>query len=435
MAEQNKPKKTRHNTYAPFLTRRFDLALQIACGLHFEHERKGTGTPYIAHLMSVCALVLEAGGDEDQAIASLLHSAVENHGGLSTLNTIRELFGTRVADALEFRSDSTASDPAKKVDWRGRKEKYLEHLRNANGDALLVATADKLHDARAMLSDARKMGEKSWSRFKGPKEDQLWLYGEIVETLESRIAAKTLVLVNELSRVVAELRVATGRSERVGTFNQEIKSYSPFLTRRFHLALQVASELHLEQARKDTEIPYIAHLMAVCALVLEAGGDEDQAIAALLHDAVEDQGGIPTLDTIRRLFGNRVATAVESCSDSTASNPEKKLPWRDRKQKYLKHLRHGDKDALIVAVADKLHNARAILSDYRQLGESLWSRFNAPKKDQLWFYDALVKPLRTKTAPSALVTELKRVVSELSLECRKTGSAQRKSPKRLEARL
>jgi (p)ppGpp synthase/HD superfamily hydrolase len=151
--------------------------------------------------------------------------------------------------------------------------------------------------------------------------------------------------------------------------------YSPFLTRRFDLAFQVASGLHSEQERKGTGIPYIAHLMAVCALVLEAGGDEDQAIVALLHDAVEDQGGLPTLDTIRRLFGNRVAAAVESCSDSTVSNPEKKLPWRDRKESYLEHLRHAGKDALIVAVADKLHNASAILSDYRRIGDELWSRF------------------------------------------------------------
>jgi len=190
--------------YVPFLTRRFYLALQFASELHYQEHRKGTAIPYVAHLMRVCALVLEAGGDEDQAISALLHDAVEDHGGLSTLSTIRELFGTRVADALEFRSDSTASDPAQKEDWRGRRKKYLEHLRNANGDALLVAAADKLHNARAMLSDAREMGDKSWSRFKAPKEDQLWLYEAIIETLRHRAVPKTLV--NELSRVVAELK-------------------------------------------------------------------------------------------------------------------------------------------------------------------------------------------------------------------------------------
>ncbi len=153
--------------------------------------------------------------------------------------------------------------------------------------------------------------------------------------------------------------------------------------------------------------------MAVCSLVLEAGGDEDQTIAALLHDAVEDQGGLPTLDTIRHMFGDRVANTVESCSDSTVSDSTQKLPWRERKDKYLEHLRTANGDALLVSAADKLHNARAILADYRELGECLWSRFNAPKEDQLWFYGALVETLRQTAAPKALVDELNRVVEEL----------------------
>jgi len=186
------------------------------------------------------------------------------------------------------------------------------------------------------------------------------------------------------------------------------------LTWRFDTALQFASGLHHDQARKGGHIPYIAHLMSVCALVLEAGGDEDQAIAALLHDAAEDRGGRSTLDTIRQMFGDRVADAVESCSDSMATNPDKKLPWRSRKDKYLEHLRSANADALIVSFADKLHNARAILADYRELGEGLWPRFNAPKEDQLWFYGAIVKTLRQTAAPQALVDELSLVVEELN---------------------
>lgn len=153
--------------------------------------------------------------------------------------------------------------------------------------------------------------------------------------------------------------------------------------------------------------------MGVCSLVLEAGGNEDQAIAALLHDAVEDQGGLPTLATIRHMFGDRVANTVESCSDSTASDPSEKLLWRERKDKYLEHLRSADGDALLVSAADKLHNARAALSDYRELGEKLWPRFNAPKEDQLWYYGALVDVLERTAAPKRLVTELRRVVHEL----------------------
>src|ERR1039458_9293371 len=109
-----------------------------------------------------------------------------------------------------------------------------------------------------------------------------------------------------------------------------MKPYSPFLTWRFDTAFQFASGLHHQQPRKGVSIPYIAHLMSVCALVLEAGGNEDQAIAALLHDAVEDQGGRPTLDTIRHMFGDRVANTVESCSDSMAIKASEKSPWRER---------------------------------------------------------------------------------------------------------
>jgi len=153
--------------------------------------------------------------------------------------------------------------------------------------------------------------------------------------------------------------------------------------------------------------------MSVCGLVIEAGGDEDQAIAALLHDAVEDQGGLPTLATIRHMFGDRVANTVESCSDSTTSNPSEKLPWRARKDKYLEHLRSANGDALMVSAADKLHNARAILADYRELGEELWKIFNASKAEQLWYYSALVDVLQETMAPKRLVTELRRVVDEL----------------------
>ncbi len=204
-----------------------------------------------------------------------------------------------------------------------------------------------------------------------------------------------------------------------------METYVPFLTWRFDVALQFASGLHHQQRRKKTKIPYIAHLMAVCALVLEAGGDEDQAIAALLHDAVEDQGGLPTLDTIQHLFGERVADAVEACSDSTVSDAGKKFPWRERKEKYLAHLQSTkNTDALVVAIADRIHNARAMLSDYRDSGEKLWGRFNAPKEDQLWFCDELVETFRQSAAPKALVGELERIVNELKGECEaRVGSA------------
>jgi len=185
------------------------------------------------------------------------------------------------------------------------------------------------------------------------------------------------------------------------------------LSWRFDLALQLALGLHRKQVRKGTAIPYIVHLMAVCSLVLEAGGDEDQAIAALLHDAVEDQGGLATLETIRHLFGDRVATAVESCSDSVVSDPASKPPWRERKEKYLAHLQHATEDAGLVAAADKLHNVRAVVKDFRELGDRVWSRFNAAKQDELWYYTALAETLPPTRISQPLLEELTRVVEEL----------------------
>jgi (p)ppGpp synthase/HD superfamily hydrolase len=113
------------------------------------------------------------------------------------------------------------------------------------------------------------------------------------------------------------------------------------------------------------------------------------------------------------MFGDRVANTVESCSDSTASNRNEKLPWVQRKKQYLEHLRSANDDTLLVSVADKLHNARAVLSDYRELGGQLWPRFNASKEDQLWYYGALVDVLEGTAAPKRLVKELRRVIEEL----------------------
>ena len=184
---------------------------------------------------------------------------------------------------------------------------------------------------------------------------------------------------------------------------------SSVLGPRFREALGYAAELHATQVRKGTHIPYVAHLLSVAALVLEDGGDEDEAIAGLLHDAVEDQGGQPTLERIRSRFGQRVADIVEACSD-TDTWP--KPPWRERKERYIDHLRCADASVLRVSLADKLHNARAIVLDYRALGERLWSRFNAPREDILWYYQALVGVFRERSA-SPLIDELERTLGQL----------------------
>ena len=184
---------------------------------------------------------------------------------------------------------------------------------------------------------------------------------------------------------------------------------SPGLTKRFDEAFLFAHELHGRQVRKGTQVPYIAHLMSVAALVIEDGGDEDQAIAALLHDAAEDQGGLETLEEIRTRFGDTVSAIVRGCSD-TFANP--KPPWRARKDAYLHHLETASPAVRRVSLADKLHNARTLLSDLRIDGISTFERFRGGKEGTLWYYHSLVN-IFEKTSESPMVYELAQVVDEL----------------------
>jgi (p)ppGpp synthase/HD superfamily hydrolase len=182
----------------------------------------------------------------------------------------------------------------------------------------------------------------------------------------------------------------------------------PRLTQRFNDAFLLAAEKHGRQTRKSTEIPYIAHLMSVTAIVLEAGGDEELAIAALLHDVVEDCGGTPILEEVRRRFGDRVAHVVADCTDSYT---DPKPPWRERKQAYLQHLKGADSDVRLVSAADKLHNAREILKDIRELGDPVWDRFKGKREGTLWYYRALADELSREN--NWIVRQLQRVVLEL----------------------
>lgn len=182
------------------------------------------------------------------------------------------------------------------------------------------------------------------------------------------------------------------------------------LTDRFDKAVQLARTLHGGQRRKGGDIPYLAHLLAVAALVIEDGGDEDEAIAGLLHDAVEDQGGAETLKQIGLQFGAKVGAIVEACSD-TDEIP--KPPWRGRKEAYIAHLGTAERSVLRVSLADKLHNARAILFDLRGQGSTLWDRFTtATAEDQLWYYGALADAFAAREA-GPMAVELRRVVEEI----------------------
>lgn len=198
------------------------------------------------------------------------------------------------------------------------------------------------------------------------------------------------------------------------------------LSDKFNDALVYTARLHREQPRKGKDIPYIGHLLGVASLVLESGGDEEMAIAALLHDAVEDQGGQPRLEEIRNRFGTRVARIVLGCTDSDEVDPDNKAPWCARKEKYIAHVEHeADIEVRLVSAADKVHNARAILSDHYELEDRVFDRFSGKKQGTLWYYRALVDAFRAAEARDnhpeddvaagrkRLIDELARVVDEL----------------------
>jgi (p)ppGpp synthase/HD superfamily hydrolase len=186
---------------------------------------------------------------------------------------------------------------------------------------------------------------------------------------------------------------------------------TPKLTGQFSKALVYAELKHHNQVRKGADIPYFGHLLSVTGLVINDGGTEEQAIAALLHDCVEDAGGPPTLDEIRKNFGGDVARIVDECSDTDV---QPKPPWRERKTTYIQHLGEVGTDTLLVSVADKLDNARSMLRDYHEHGPALWQRFTVKNpNDHLWYYGGLLEAYRERGLDSWMVDELGRVVDEL----------------------
>ncbi len=183
------------------------------------------------------------------------------------------------------------------------------------------------------------------------------------------------------------------------------------LSKRFQDALTYAAIKHADQTRKGSGVPYIAHLLGTASIALEYGAGEDEAIAALLHDVVEDQGGAAVLEEIREKFGAEVARIVQACSD-TDQTP--KPPWEERKRRYVEDLRTADRAVALVSASDKLYNAASIVRDHRRVGEALWRRFSAPKEKTIWYYGALVDALRANPAtPRPLITELTSIVEEL----------------------
>lgn len=183
----------------------------------------------------------------------------------------------------------------------------------------------------------------------------------------------------------------------------------PPLSARFSEAFVYAATLHRDQTRKLSGVPYVAHLLAVAATVLQYGGGEEEAIAGLLHDAVEDQGGEATSAEIARRFGDRVAEIVLECSDTTVTP---KPPWRQRKEAYLARLKTASPSARLVKAADKLDNARSLVLECRRLGDAVWSSFRGGREGTLWFFRSSLELLRG-SCPAELIAELERTIAEL----------------------
>jgi (p)ppGpp synthase/HD superfamily hydrolase len=198
------------------------------------------------------------------------------------------------------------------------------------------------------------------------------------------------------------------------------------LSSRFEDALAFAAHLHSGQLRKGGGIPFVSHLLAVTSIVLESGGSEDEAIGALLHDAAEDAGGSATLEEIRAKFGNGVADIVDACSDTMVTP---KPDWRTRKDDHIAHLAHASASVRLIIAADKLHNVRSMLRDFRVDGDALWSRFNspAPKADTLWYCRAVAEAPR-RDGPDPLLDELDRSVAELEREAASQDLPSRTGP-------
>lgn len=189
------------------------------------------------------------------------------------------------------------------------------------------------------------------------------------------------------------------------------------LTERFSSAVDYARQLHTEY-RKGTEVPCMAHLLGVASLVMgEAGGrvpvTEDMVIAALLHDTVEDHGGMPRLREVEELFGANVARMVAGLSDTFAGDHDKKEGWEERKIAYLDRLQGEADDVLLISAADKLYNSKSILDDFRVIGNAVWDRFKRGADKQLWYFNELIAVFRAHPA-NKIVDDLERVVRELS---------------------
>jgi hypothetical protein len=313
---------------------------------------------------------------------------------------VREPFGTETV--AEWRENGSSGK-------QERLAQLCDLLELGDDQTLAGMRYQLLHRTGAAVLEAKRFGARhALMLVHSFSSEHAWFddYAAFARALGADPAGGAVVAARTADGIQLHLGWVTGEIREPRTSTE-----GHFLTERFDKAAMLARTLHAGQVRKCTDIPYFAHLLAVAALVLEDGGDEDEAIAALLHDAVEDQGGRETREQIRQLFGDRVAAIVDACSDTDAIL---KPPWRERKQTYIKHLDSVEPSALRVSLADKLHNARAILFDLREYGEDLWKRFNTMSgDDQIWYYGELARAYEARSG-GPMAAELRRTVDQIA---------------------
>ena len=219
--------------------------------------------------------------------------------------------------------------------------------------------------------------------------------------------------------------VSCGKCGWCGT-KEDLRALSAptvILTSRFLDAMNYANKNHALQTRKAGNIAYISHPIGVAGLIIEARGDEDQAIGGLLHDVAEDCGGEPRLKEIKKKFGPRVEAIVRGCSDSITARGVKKAPWRERKEAHIKHLASASDDTLLVTAADKLHNARAIVTDLDVSGSIVWERFNSETTpdDIIWYYESVYAALDFGEVTSILLSPLSTSIKAMKKHANKAA--------------
>lgn len=323
----------------------------------------------------------------------------------------RRAGGEQVVLAVEGKvaepfGDHSVAEWRQQSDSKGRQDRLaflLERLGLPDDDAAAGLRYQLLHRTAAALLEAERFGAPEAVMLVHSFSPTADWHNDYVRFAESLGA-------DPGSQPIVSARVPGGVQLHLGWVTGDVAPLlqAPTPGRRFDRAVAVARELHAGQLRKGTKVPYVAHLLGVASLVLEDGGTENEAIAALLHDAVEDQGGASTLRRIEQLFGREVADIVAACSDTDAVP---KPPWRERKEAYVAHLATARPSAVRVSLADKLHNARAILFDLHA-GADVWRRFNADRDDVLWYYRALADAFRARDG-GPMADELRRTVDAI----------------------